>query len=387
MNPETNPAPPATEPPSISVPGSTRQGSPGEDPPGASRGLKWIFVGPQGLRVGWSAVIFISLTYLLESVFGLLFFAFHLISTSNNAAPQQQFFSELFQILALLCATIIMAVIEGRSILDYNLHGKKQLKHFLSGLVVGFAALSALVASLASGHWLRFGPVALNGVQILEYGAIWGAVFLMVACFEEGSMRCYLQYTLTRGINFWWAFGSIACLCALLILAERGNGARGVYIIASLGLVPCLLVHVRGARCAGFWNAAWLTSTLFGAMHTGNNGENWIGIFAAAFIGFVFCVSIWVTGSAWWAIGCHAAWDWAETYFYGTADSGFVAPGHLLSTSPAGNPLWSGGTDGPEGSLIIIPIVLLLLAWLLVIYRRPKPEEFSVPAPSEQLAS
>ena len=49
-----------------------------------------------------------------------------------------------------------------------------------------------------------------------------------------------------------------------------------------------------------------------------------------------------------------------------------VAPGHLLSTTPAGNPLWSGGTDGPEGSLLIIPIVLLLLAWLLVIYRRPQ---------------
>jgi membrane protease YdiL (CAAX protease family) len=125
---------------------------------------------------------------------------------------------------------------------------------------------------------------------------------------------------------------------------------------------------------------------MFGAMHTGNNGENWVGIFAAAFIGFVFCVSIWATGSAWWAIGCHAAWDWAETYFYGTADSGLVAPGHLLTTSPAGNPLWSGGADGPEGSLLIIPIVLLILAWLLVIYRRPRAAQISAPAVTEQLA-
>jgi hypothetical protein len=49
--------------------------------------------------------------------------------------------------------------------------------------------------------------------------------------------------------------------------------------------------------------------------------------------------------------------------------------------------LWSGGTDGPEGSLLIIPIVLLLLAWLLVVYRRPKPAEFRSPAATEQLAS
>ena len=115
-------------------------------------------------------------------------------------------------------------------------------------------------------------------------------------------------------------------------------------------------------------------------------------LFAAAFIGFVFCVSVWVTGSAWWAIGCHAAWDWAETYFYGTADSGFVAPGHLFSTSPAGNPLWSGGTVGPEGSLLIIPVVLLILVWLVIFYRRREPMQVtamhspeSLPAESEVL--
>ena len=122
-----------------------------------------------------------------------------------------------------------------------------------------------------------------------------------------------------------------------------------------------LAASEQGPQSSGFWQAAWVTSTVFGFIHTGNNGENWIGIFAAAFIGFVFCVSVWVTGSAWWAIGCHAAWDWAETYFYGTADSGFVAKGHFLSATTTGNPLWSGGSDGPEGSLLVIAVCFLLL--------------------------
>ncbi|HMG85146.1 MAG TPA: CPBP family intramembrane glutamic endopeptidase [Terracidiphilus sp.] len=387
MDPETEPTPPALEPPSTSVSDSMCLGFPGEDPRKPYRGLKWIFAGPQGLRAGWSVLIFFALFFLLANGFGFLFLKLHLTARGNSFNPRQQLFSELFQVLALLSAVAIMALIERRKILDYNLRGTRRVAHFFGGFVVGFAALSALVGSLAWGHWLRFGPVALTGSEILKYGALWGAVFLLVGCFEEGTMRCYLQYTFTRGVNFWWASGCIACLCALLIVGQKGNGAWGVYAIALLGVAPCLLLHLRGATCAGFWNAAWLTSTLFGAGHTGNNGENWIGIFAAAFIGFVFCVSIWVTGSAWWAIGCHAAWDWAETYFYGTADSGFVAPGHLLSTSPAGNPLWSGGTDGPEGSLLVIPIVLLLLAWLLVIYRRPKPAELRSPAATEQLAS
>jgi hypothetical protein len=64
------------------------------------------------------------------------------------------------------------------------------------------------------------------------------------------------------------------------------------------------------------------------------------------------------------------AWDWAETYFYGAADSGNVATGHYLTTSPVGNALWSGGADGPEGSLLVIGIIVLLLVALLAIYRR-----------------
>ena len=111
----------------------------------------------------------------------------------------------------------------------------------------------------------------------------------------------------------------------------------------------------------GEYGAVWLAIGILMAFLDSDNGENWVGIFAAGAIGFVFCVSVYRTGSAWWAIGCHASWDWAETYFYGTADSGLVARGHLLSAAPAGNPLWSGGTDGPEGSLLVLGVIVLLL--------------------------
>ena len=387
MDPEIQPPPPALEPSQTNVADSTKMSLPGQDPQKPYRGLKWIFIGPEGLRAGWSVLIVVSLLLLLGRILSYVVAKLHLVTPGGAFTSRQAFFGELFQLILLTICVAIVAAIERRSILDYNLRGPNRVKHFFSGLVVGFAALSALVGAMAWGGWLHFGPVALQGSQILKYAAVWGAVFLLVGCFEEGSMRCYLQYTLTRGINFWWAGGLIALMCGFLIFRTKGNGAWGVYVIALLGLVPCLLLQMKKAPSAGFWQAAWFTSTLFGFGHTSNNGENWIGIFAAAFIGFVFCVSIWLTGSAWWAIGAHAAWDWAETYFYGTADSGLVAPGHLLSTTTGGNPLWSGGTDGPEGSLLIIPIVLLILAWLLVFYRRPKSSEISAPVITEQLAS
>ena len=387
MDPETQPAPQPLEPTQQISPETTSPGFPPQAPEKSYRGLKWVFIGPQGLRAGWSVLIVVSLLLLVGRALSYVVLKLNLVTKGAAFGPRQAFFGELFQVILLVLCVAIVAAIERRSILDYNLRGPSRVKHFFSGLAVGFAALSALVGAMAWGGWLHFGPVALQGSVIFKYAFIWGVTFLLVGCFEEGTMRCYLQYTLTRGINFWWAASLIALMCGFLIFRVKGNGAWGVYVIALLGLFPCLLLQLNKAPSSGFWQAAWFTSTLFGFGHTGNNGENWVGIFAAAFIGFVFCVSIWLTGSAWWAIGCHAAWDWAETYFYGTADSGLVAPGHLLSTTTAGNPLWSGGTDGPEGSLLIIPIVLLLLAWLLVIYRRPKPTQFSATAITEQLAS
>lgn len=397
MESEIPPTPLAPEPPP-SKSGSTYPGYPeqatvtegfgsGHEPEKPYRGLKWAFIGPDGLRTGWLVLIFGCLTRLFTNGFGFLFVNLHVISGDNLDTPRQQFFLELMVLGSLVLAGAIMALIEHRSMLDYNLRGSRRTIHFISGLLVGFVAVSALIGVLSAGEWIHFEPAALVGTAIFKYAVIWGAWALLVGCFEEGTMRCYMQFTLTRGINFWWALGLIACICGFLFLRAKGNGPVGVYVIALLGLVPCFLLHLAKASSAGFWNAAWFTSTLFGFAHTGNNGENWIGIFAAAFIGFVFCVSVWVTGSAWWAIGCHAAWDWAETYFYGTADSGLVAPGHFLSTTPAGNPLWSGGADGPEGSLLVIPIVLLVLVWLLVIYRRPQPNAVLASAPAEQMAS
>ncbi len=342
------------------------------DPP-RYRGLRWVFIGDQGLRAGWLVALFVLLTLLflrtLGSVATFIFRNHHHAST-DSFSPFRAIVSGLIEVPAILGAGAIVALIERRRILDYNLSESRRFVHFLGGLAAGFAALSALVGALAWGGWLHFGPAALSGAQIFSFGALWAVAFLLTGFWEEGSFRCYLQFTITRGINFWWALGIVGAVCLLLLLTAKGNGVWGVYIFALLGLAPCLWLHVKKVECSNFWQAAWVTSTLFGFVHTGNGGENWIGIFAAAAIGFVFCVSIRLTGSAWWAIGCHAAWDWSESYFYGTADSGMVAQGHFLSTSPAGNVLWSGGADGPEGSLLVLAAVLLLLVALIVIYGR-----------------
>jgi hypothetical protein len=72
---------------------------------------------------------------------------------------------------------------------------------------------------------------------------------------------------------------------------------------------------------------------------------------AAGLAGLVFCFALYRTGSLWWAIGIHAAWDWSQSFLYGVADSGLMAEGHLFATHPVGKPILSGGLTGPEGSV------------------------------------
>lgn len=351
--------------------------------------VRRIFSGPQGLRSGWSALFFLVLTVILivataPIVATLTGIGQH--GRSSELTPFTALASEIIQVLAILIAGTLMSRIEGRRLRDYFLADRRRLPHFFSGAVIGFLALSVLVAAMAWGGWLHFHSANLPAAQLAGFGLIWAVVFLLTGFFEEGSFRCYLQFTFTRGINFWWASGIVGALCLDLALRQVGPAAWGVYIVALLGVLPCLWLQVQRADGAGFWQAAWATSTLFGFIHITNNGENWVGIFGAAAIGFVFCLSVWVTGSAWWAIGCHAAWDWAETFFYGTADSGLVARGHFLSAVPAGNVFWSGGTDGPEGSILILAILALFIVALLLIYSRKR----AVPLPrkpSQELVS
>ncbi len=332
------------------------------------RGLRWIFIGDQGLRAGWSVLVFVFLFIAINTAIDLALFHFNLTGQKEFAFGGL-FFPEAGALLALLIAMALVGLIEGRRVLDYNLTGPRRPQHFFFGLAAGFLALSALVGALAAGGWLHFGPVALSGAAIFKFGALWGCIFLVGGSVEEGLFRCYGLFTLTRGINFWWALGVIALLCADIAIRVHGTAAWGVYVAALLGFFPCLILHLKSAARSAFWYAAWVTSTLFGYVHVANPGEAWIGIFAAAFVGFVLCVSVRVTGSAWWAIGCHASWDWGETYFYGTADSGLTPHGCYLTSHPAGNPLWSGGSVGPEGSVLVLGAILLILAMALVYSR------------------
>jgi uncharacterized protein len=173
----------------------------------------------------------------------------------------------------------------------------------------GLAAISLLMLSLAVVGDFSFGRLALHGARIMRFAAFWGLMFLLVGLFEEFLARGYMQFTLGRAV--------------------------------------------------GFWPSALILSLAFGLGHLHNQGEHWLGLLSAAAIGFFFCFILRRTGNLWFAVGFHAAWDWGETFLYSVPDSGLVSPGHLLRSSLHGKAWLSGGTVGPEGSVLCFVVIAL----------------------------
>jgi membrane protease YdiL (CAAX protease family) len=294
--------------------------------------LRKIFIGKDGLRAGWSLLVYIVLVATISFCATAIGHKLHppAAKSAKTAAdmsdPTRAIIVESILFLVVVLVTWIMSKIERRRNSVYGLGGSRKLSHFLAGLAWGVTCLSLLVVTLLKTGLLVIDSRLLSGSAILRYGAIWLLGFLLVGLFEEYFTRGYLQYTLTRGLAgfYQWAF------------------------------------KTRHSLALGFWTSAVIFSVLFGLGHKGNPGESPIGLLSAGLAAMVFCFSLWRTGSLWWAIGFHASWDWAQSFLYGVANSGTMVQHHLLATHPVGKPILSGGATGPEGSIFIIAIMALI---------------------------
>jgi len=300
-------------------------------PPTAPSTLRWIFIGKDGLRAGWSLLIFIAMVAALAFCANRIGRKLH-PPDPNSMKPGAEM-SPLFGIIAeavpfviVLFITWIMSKIERRPNSVYGLGDSRMLSHFFSGLAWGITGLSLLILTLWKTGLLVFDRRLLFGSDILRYGAMWLLGFFLVGLLEEYLTRGYVLYTLTRGLAglYQWIF------------------------------------KTRHSAALGFWTSAVLLSFLFGFGHRNNPGESPIGLLSAGLAAMVFCFSLWRTGSLWWAIGLHTSWDWGQSFLYGVADSGLMVQHHLFATHPVGKPILSGGTTGPEGSIFILAVLALI---------------------------
>jgi uncharacterized protein len=277
------------------------------------------FKGPNGIRAGWRALIFLAIFAGLAVAVNVIIalvahFVWHQtphVGTANSLSPTGALLSDGPIFLFSVIAALIMSRIEHRKWSEYGLPLRFAFgKHFWLGILVGFLSISASLLAIFTLHGFHLAGIAIHGETLLTATAAWTAAFVIVGLGEEFAFRGYLQFTLTTGI--------------------------------------------------GFWPAAILLSALFGLAHSANPGESKFGLVSVVCFALLFCLFLRRTGNLWLAVGFHAGWDWGQTFFYGVSDSG-LPPYHNLFNSSFSGPTWlTGGTVGPEAS-IFTPLTLLVV--------------------------
>jgi uncharacterized protein len=323
---------------SIDSPSSTPQHSQDVTRSPKSSGFHQIFSGPNGLRAGWRLLIFIFVVVFLRFV--VVAVGRLIVGPPSGVASAPTTFlypgavagqdAILFAII--LTASLIMGLIENRRLAHYGLPWQNPFpRNFWVGLLWGFLAITGIVFAMVLLHVCRLTGIDTHGTPLALASLEWAGTFLLVGFFEEFTFRGYMQFTLTTGI--------------------------------------------------GFWPAALLLSCLFLSAHIGNSGESVFGLIQVALFGIFICIALERTGNLWWPIGFHASVDWTQTFFYGVPDSGLNASRNFLHSEFHG-PTWlTGGSAGPEGSVLTLIALVILSVLVIRLYpqkRYPDPEGLSL---------
>lgn len=222
--------------------------------------------------------------------------------------------SEVFVSIAVFISLLIMRRIDKTTLAERNFGKRPRYGEVALGLSVGLSMLAfVLLIQFALGVLKITPSVEAAPVQIHNC-VIWAQCFLITGICEEAVFRGYLLGTLQKGL--------------------------------------------------GFWPATTISSVLFAVVHLSNHGERAAGILACVLFSVLFALTVRLTGTIWFAAGFHAAWDWSQTYLFGTPDSGIRGSGHLLNSIPSGPDWLNGGATGPEGSVVTILIVAILITLL-----------------------
>ncbi len=215
------------------------------------------------------------------------------------------------------------AKLDKRSFISLGLRRSRVGSNLARGLVAGFLAIAIIWAIL----WVT-GAISVQGFSEAARGPNvalallgWLVAFAAVGFFEEFLFRGYALHNLTNWLGWRAAVIIQAVIFALVHLGNvvtASNEAR----LAALGAMPSIFL---------------------------------IGVF--------FALSYRKTGSLWFPIGFHAAWNFSLGCLFSLPVSG-IKTFQLLDVQSNTQSWLSGGSFGAEGSFFLLP-VLAALIWFM----------------------
>ncbi len=293
---------------------------------------KKYFVNEGRLRAGWRILAFLVL------FMGINLLAQAILKAAYGGIPRTTEYLRTSIVIALAALAATIAVPLARKYLDKkNVRslglplsartGKDLVFGFLlSGLMAGAVFLVMMGAGLIEVTGLSWGGDTPAGSDL-------GTVAAYLAVASVGSLAFLFLIDVVVG---WWEE-----------LVFRG------YLLQNM---------IDGM---GLWIAVAISCVLYGLIHMANPNAGLLSGAIIVLFGFLRIYGYLATKMLWLSMGMHIGWNFFQGPIFGYAASGHQTAS-LIAQSPTG-PAWlSGGDFGPEGSVLIIPVLglaLLAMRW------------------------
>ena len=246
----------------------------------------------------------------------------------------------------------------------------------LTLLIRGCLAPIMMVMTVAFVHFFDHKP-------IVEVGAWWPA-----------ERRAWIRWDLAASLGgvalltgLWWVLARLTGVTFERLDPAFVEGAQiagplklALYAVGFLATAALYEQMLRGyvystLRERHTWvNASGLTALLFVADQMGNPEIEAAGLLVTFLLGLVLGAIRELTGSWWPAVLFHGGWNFAIGCVLSLPLSGLEMPS-LYALEVSGDPRFSGGDYGPEGSWLMVPLLLGLLLLLAVPLGRREEEE------------
>ena len=289
--------------------------------------LRSCFIGGNGLRTGWRLLLFVAIFAALQTVFQaatLRCMKIVGLKPVDWLDATDLAIADAVTLLAIVTASALMARIERRSFATYGLPTSNAFGGmFWRGAAFGFVSVTILIGLIALFGGYSHGAVALSG-KTLALGVLrWTMAAILIGFAEEFLFRGYLQFTLGDAI--------------------------------------------------GFWPAAALISFGFGALHYFTKPqERWTDWASTGLLALLTCIMLRRTVYMRFEIGMHAAFDFAAIFIYSGPNGGEFARDRLLNASFYGPDWLTGGSLGPEASLLAFPVIAASFAAMHFLYPKAR---------------
>ena len=290
-----------------------------------------FFISNGRLRPLLRAVLYYVLAYwVFMPLFGMVL---DRITLPNALSPLTTAVGESELLIVGLITTAIFAWHEHRRIDEYGLPVREAFRgRFWEGMAVGFVSAALVAIGMIALGGMQVHGLALHGSALWGYAIAWLGANLLVGIAEEFWFRGYFLQTLWRGVGFWPA----AVIIGLLFTSDHYFFKAGENV--------------------------WDCITLFT-------------------LSVLMCYSVVRTGTLWFAVGFHVAYDYMQLFVIGTKNGSVVPTGHLLDATFNG-PAWiNGGVLGTEASFLMYPVIALIAIYIIV---RNRGRADYVPEPDPQ---